>query len=76
MVTDELSWMDMLNVPDVGPVQNEMSVSVSGEVPAQDVHSGSFDADTTPEAGEPHVTAWRVVTLETSVVPALPGGPV
>ena len=68
--------MDMLNVPDVDAVQNEMSVSTSPLVPAQDVHSGSFDAATDPADADPPVTACRVVTEDTSVVPAAPGGPV
>jgi hypothetical protein len=77
METDELNCMDMLNVPDVLAVQNEMSVTVSGDVPAHDVHSGMVPlALTTPADGEPHVTASRVVTEDTSVVPDAPGGPV
>ena len=75
MVTLELSVIDIPNVPDVDADQNVMSVSVSPFVPAQEVHSGSFDADTVPADAVPHVTASRVVTLDTFAVPADPGVP-
>jgi hypothetical protein len=76
MVTLDESCIDMLNVPVVAWVQNEMSVSVSGDVPAHDVHSGSLDAEMEPAEALPHVTASRVVTDDTAVVPAEPGSAV
>jgi hypothetical protein len=76
MVTGELRSMDSPNAPDVLADQNEMSVSVSGEVPAQFVHSGSLLAATDPADALPHVTASRVVTDDTFAVPFAPGAPV
>jgi hypothetical protein len=76
MVTLDESCMDMSNVPEELAVQNEMSVSTSPLVPAHDVQAGVFDADTDPADGEPHVTAGRVVTDDTEVVPAEPGSAV
>lgn len=76
MTTLDDNCMLMPNVPDVLADQNEMSVSVSGLVPAHDVHCGVFDALTDPDAGEPHVTASRVVTDDWLEVPAVPGSPV
>ena len=76
MVTDEFSAIDRPNVPLLLADQNEMSVTTSPLLPAHDVHSGSLLAAISPADAEPHVTASRVVTLDTSDVPALPGSPV
>ena len=76
MVTLDESCMDMSNVPDVDAVQKLMSVSTSPLVPAHEVQAGWLLADTDPADGEFHVTACRVVTEDTSVVPAVPGSPV
>ncbi len=76
MVTDEDSWMLMLNVPAVTAFQNEMSVSTSPLVPAQDVHAGMLLELTLPPDGAFQVTFSRVVTDDTLPVPAVPGSPV
>jgi hypothetical protein len=76
IVTLELSCIDMLKVPLVLAVQKLMSVSVSGLVPAQLVHSGWLLALTTPADGAFQVTPSRVVTDETFAVPFAPGAPV
>ena len=76
MVTDELSCMLMPNVPLVDADQNEMSVSVSPFVAAQDVHAGVFDAETLPRgrAVPRHRLAGRVVRHVRR--PRRPGAPV
>jgi hypothetical protein len=76
IVTLESSGIEKPNVPLVEADQNDRPVTVSGSVPAQFVHSGSFDAATLPPLAEPQVTASRVVTDDTFAVPAAPGAPV
>lgn len=66
----------MVNAPLVLAVQNEMSVSVSGDVPAQLSQAGWLLAVTEPAAGPAHVTLSRVATDDTFAVPLAPGGPV
>jgi len=77
MVTEEFSAMENSNVPLVLADQNEMSVSTSPLVPAQFVHAGSVPlAAIDPADADAHVTAGRVVTLDTFAVPFAPGAPV
>jgi hypothetical protein len=76
MVTLELRVIDSSKVPEVLSDQNEMSVSTSPFVPAQDVHSGSLLEVIEPADALAQVTASRVVTLETLAVPLDPGSPV
>lgn len=76
IVTDEFSCIDSSNVPLEDNDQNEMSVTTSPLVPAQDGHAGWFDAAITPPDAEPQVTASRVVVLDVLDVPFDPGSPV
>jgi hypothetical protein len=69
--------MENPNVPDVDADQNEISVSVSGDVPAQFDQAGAVPVDAIdPDDADAHVTAGRVVTDDTLDVPADPGAPV
>jgi hypothetical protein len=77
IVTLDESCMENPNVPDVDADQNEMSVSVSGDVPAQLDQAGAVPVEAIdPDDADAHVTAGRVVTLDTLDVPADPGAPV
>jgi hypothetical protein len=76
MTTLAESCIDMLKVPPLEAVQNEMSVSTSPLVPAHELHPGWLLAETDPPEAEPQVTASRVVTDDTFAVPAVPGSPV
>jgi hypothetical protein len=77
MTTDDDSCMENPNVPEDDADQNEMSVSVSGDVPAQFVQAGAVPVDDCdPADAAAHDTAGRVVTLDTLDVPAAPGAPV
>src|SRR3954464_4706469 len=53
-----------------------MSVTVSGEVPAQDVHDTVPDMAFDPADAADQVTDGRVVTDDTEAVPDAPGSPV
>jgi hypothetical protein len=77
IVTDDDSCMENPNVPAALADQNEMSVSVSGDVPAQFDQAGAVPVDAIdPADADAHDTAGRVVTLDTLDVPAAPGAPV
>jgi hypothetical protein len=77
MVTLDESCMENPNVPDVDADQKEISVSVSGDVPAQLVQAGAVPVDAIdPDDADAHVTPGRVVTDDTLDVPADPGAPV
>jgi hypothetical protein len=77
IVTELASAIDSPNVPEDDSDQNDRSVITCPFVPAHDVHDGSVPfAAMLPADADPHVTAGRVVTLATLVVPADPGGPV
>jgi hypothetical protein len=77
MTTDDDSCMENPNVPDVDADQKEISVSVSGDVPAQFDQAGAVPVELIdPPDDAAHDTAGRVVTDETLDVPADPGAPV
>jgi hypothetical protein len=77
IVTELDRAMENPNVPDELADQNEMSVSVSGDVPAQADHAGAVPFVTTePDDADAQVAAGRVVTDDTFAVPADPGAPV
>jgi hypothetical protein len=77
MTTLEESCMENPNVPELEADQKEISVSVSGDVPAQLVQAGAVPVEAIdPPDDAAHVTAGRVVTLDTLDVPAAPGAPV
>jgi hypothetical protein len=77
IVTDDESCMENPNVPAALADQNEMSVSVSGDVPAQFDQAGAVPVEAIdPADADAHDTAGRVVTDDTLDVPAAPGAPV
>jgi hypothetical protein len=77
IVTDADRAAENPNVPNVDADQKLTSVSISPLLPAQLDQAGIVPlAATDPPDADAHVTAGRVVTLDTFDVPALPGAPV
>ena len=76
-VFDAVSAIEYRNVPAVDASHTLMYVSVSGDVPAHDVHDGNVAiAAIEPDAAAPNVSAGRVVTDEGALVAADPGSAV
>lgn len=75
-VLDAVSATENRNVPAVLASQPLMCVTVSGLVPAHDVHDGVFDDATAPAEAAENVSDGRVVTELALEAPAEPGSPV
>jgi hypothetical protein len=72
-VFDALRAADHRKFPAVEASKNETCETTSPFVPAQLVNDGVLDNDRTPVVEALNVAAWRVVTDDTEVVPAVPG---
>jgi hypothetical protein len=75
-VLDAVSATEARNVPTVLASQILMCVTVSGLVPAHDVHDGVFDMAMDPADAALNVIDGRVVTELAAVAPAEPGSAV